>query len=289
MAPPVQLLVLLCLAIASVGCRGTGAPAPLAGAPVATQVQIPDGPAGELLQRAIAAHGGREAWQSHRDASFISTLTVFDPRGNATSETIFLHKMILHEGCKGRLESIGLEDEIIFGLNGADSWMLRAGQLVSDERSTAFIHFDAVSAEYWFQMPFVAAEIPAQLSYEGPATDGSRRWEKVRFVYDATVVVPVNWVVAYVNGETGLIDRLFFEVRTGFLQQKLWRAELSEFRQSGGILRERRREYFPVDESDRLLGTRAAQQIVEHIRFENGFTPELFQRPPPPAGARTLT
>ncbi len=188
-------------------------------------LELPDDQAGRLLARSIAAAGGWHTWRRHRDASFISTFTIFDPRGNATSETIFLHKLLLHSGARSRLESIGLDDELLFGLDGLDWWMMRSGRPLSDERSTAFTRFDAVSAEYWFQVPFVLAEIPGTLTYAGSDSEGAKRWEKLRVEYDSAAAVPANWVVAYVNVETGLVDRVFCEIRTEFLRQKLWRGE----------------------------------------------------------------
>ncbi len=250
---------------------------------------LPDDQAGQLLARAIAAAGGWPTWARHRDASFISTFTIFDLRGNATSETIFLHKLLLHAGAKSRLESIGLEEELLFGLDGLDWWMLRSGRPLTDERSTAFTRFDAVSAEYWFQVPFVLAEIPGKLTYAGSDSDGAKRWQKLRVDYDSAAAVPANWVVAYVDVETGLVDRVFCEIRTEFLRQKLWRGEFDDYRSIDGIRRERRREFFPVDDTDKLLGTKAAQQIVEHIRFDNDFPPDLFVRPPLVEGAQTAT
>ncbi len=287
------LFLLLLLSVALTGCdRGMQVVAP-AGPPV-TATSVPslvlsEDAAGKLLARAIAAAGGWDTWMRHRDVSFISTFTLLDQRGTPTSETIFLHKLLLHGPPRSRLESIGLDDELLFGLNGTDWWMVRAGQLLSDERSTAFTRFEARNAEYWFRLPFVFAEIPGAMSYLGEDADGSRRWEKLRIEYAPEAPVPVNWVVAYVNAESGLIDRVFCEMRTDLLRQRWWRGEFDDYRTIDGIRRERRRDFFPVNDIDKLLGTKAAQQIVEHVRFDNDFPAELFERPPITDGSRTAT
>jgi len=286
-----RIHVLLALA-AIAGCnRPTMPSVEVAAIPVAQTrpPHVPDGAAGKLLVRAMDAAGGWQRWSERDDVSFISTFTALDERGAATSETIFLHKMLLHSGPKTRLESIGLDEELAFGLNGADWWMLRSGHLLTDERSTAFTRFQALSADYWFQVPFVFAEIPARLSYLGAESDGAKHWEKLRVEYDEQTIVPVNWVVAYIDVDSGTIDRIFCETRTELLRQKLWRAELEDFRTVDGIRRERRRNFFPVNDIDRLLGTKAAQQIIEHIQFDNELSAELFERPPITDGVRTAT
>lgn len=283
------LLILLVLTGCDRGMEVVVPAAPPATVTTGRSLLLPEDAAGRLMARAIAAAGGWDAWMRHRDVSFISTFTLLDQRGTPTSETIFLHKLLLHGPPRSRLESIGLDDELLFGLNGRDWWMMRAGHLLTDERSTAFTHFEARNAEYWFRLPFVFAEVPGAMSYLGEDADGSRRWEKLRIDYTAEAPVPVNWVVVYVNVDTGLIDRVFCEMRTDLLRQTLWRGELDDYRTIDGIRRERRRDFFPVNDIDKLLGTKAAQQIIEHVRFDNNFSTEMFERPPITDGSRTAT
>jgi hypothetical protein len=247
-------------------------------------LQLPDGDVGRVLGRAIEAAGGWQAWQSHRDASFVSTLTIFDPFGNATSETIFLHELPLHGGMKTRLESIGLPEELLFGFDGRESWMFQDGRAITEPARKAFTEFHAVSTMYWFELPFVLVELPGELSYLGREEQGEQRWEKLRVDYRDTPAAPADWLVFYFNAESGLLERVHCHVTAGFLRQTLWLGKWQDYRSYGGIKRERRRAFFAADMRGASVGGLAAEQIVEHVRFDNDFAPELFVRPLAAAG-----
>jgi hypothetical protein len=276
---PIALAALLFLA----ACERHAEPAhPSAAAPTAAAQpapRLPDDDAGRVIARAIDAAGGWDAWQRHRDAAFVSTLTIFDGRGNATSETIFLHKLPLHHGLKTRLESIGLRDEVTFGFDGRETWMLHDGQMVTEPAQTAFTRFHAISSLYWFSLPFVLAEVPGTLSYLGHETDGAARWEKVRVAYSDPAAVPADWLVLYIDAASGLIDHLHCHVTAEFLRHTLWVGTWHEYRDANGIKKERRRSFFPADPGGAIIGPLAAEQLVEHVRFDNGFAPDLFTRP----------
>lgn len=271
------MVVLLLVALAACQTNTEQRVATTSGA--SSPLRLPDDDAGRVVARAIAAAGGWERWQAHRDASFISTLTLFDPLGNATSETIFLHKLPLHDGMKTRLESIGLHNELIFGFDGGDSWMLENGQAVTEPNRTAFTTFHGISMLYWFTLPFVLAELPGALSYVGAEADGERRWDKVRVEYHDTAAAPADWVVVYVDAQTGLIDRVHCHVTADFLRQSLWVGNWRDYRTVEGIKHERRRTFFPADLGGAAVGGMAAEQIVEHVHFDNNFPRELFTRP----------
>ena len=267
-------------------CQGGETPASSVSAPTAAPatLHLPDGEAGRVVARAIAAAGGWEEWQRHRDAAFISTLTIFDAIGNTTSETIFLHELPLHDGLKTRLESIGLDEEVTFGFDGRDAWMLRGGRALTDPPSTAFTHFHALSSLYWFSLPFVLAETPGELSYLGPATDGGKHLERVRVAYKDVVATPVDWLVLFIDADSGRIDHVHCHVTAEFLRQTFWVGEWREYRDYDGIKKERRHSFFPADVSGTIVGGMAAEQLVEHVRFDNGFPREWFTKPPAAGG-----
>jgi len=240
---------------------------------------LPASRAGELVERAIAAAGGRENWRRHRDASFIGTVTFFDAAGTASSESMYLYRVLLHQGIKARLESVGLPDELVFGLNGPDWWMLRGGRPVDEGGRTVGTQFLAATMAYWFQLPFILGEEGSQLSYEGPEVGEDKRWEKVRVAYGSGAGVPFEWLVFYFDAETGLIDRLHCAVTAAFLRQPLWVGKWREYRDVGGIKRERRRAFYPADRHGRMLGPVAAEQLIEHMRFDDEPPVEWFRKP----------
>jgi hypothetical protein len=279
------VLALLLAAGCAPQTQQAAAPAAPTAAPM-SGAHLPDDEAGRVIARAVAAAGGWERWQAHRDVTFISTMTVFNPIGNVTSETISLHKSPLHQGMKTRWESIGLPDELIFGFDGHEGWMLHDGHPVTDQTRSAFVRFSAISSHFWFGLPFALAEAPGALTYLGPEAEGHERWEKVRVAYRDFETLPVEWIVLYVNADTGLIDRVLCQVTAEFLQQRLWLGKWRDYREWEGIKKERRRTFFPADESGAVRGGMAAEQLTEHVRFDSGYPPELFTKPLAAGGGR---
>ncbi len=275
-------LVLWVIAAWLLGCSERPA-APEARSPV--QMHVPKGKAGEVLERAIVAAGGWEQWQKVRSVSFISTLTIFDPRGDATSETIFLHKQPLHQGPIGRLESIGLRDEIVFGYNGRESWMRVGGRWVHEPEEKMFTEFHGVSSTLSFGLPFVLAEFAdLELEYAGEESDDDRHWQKLRLVYPKSFRSPIEWAVLYFESKTGLIDQVLAQVNAPFLNHPLWLGRWREYRTVQGIRMERVRSFFPADPAGVPLSGLAAEQLIEHVQFDRPFPPELFHAPLPTEG-----
>jgi hypothetical protein len=233
----------------------------------------------EIVERAIAAAGGRDAWRKHRDATYIGTVTFFDAGGEPSSQSIYLYRLLLHQGLKARLESLGLPDELVFGLNGPDWWLLRNGRPADEGGRTIGTRFLAATMAYWFQLPFILAEDAGKLSYEGLEVTEEKRWEKVRVEYGSRSLIPFEWLVFYFDAETGLIDRVHCAVTAAFLRQPLWVGKWRDYREVGGIKRERRRAFYPADREGRMSGPVAAEQLIEHLHFDDDLPAEWFRKP----------
>lgn len=249
--------------------------------------RLPDDAAGRVVARAIEAAGGWERWRQHRDASFISTLTIFDPVGNAVSETIFLHRVLLHRGVRTRLESIGLGEELHFGFDGENEWMTHGGRLVRESQRIAFTRFHALSSAYWFSLPFVLAELPCELTYLGPEDSDGRTLERVRVGYDDSVPLPFDWLVLYFDAQTGRIDRVHVHAFAEFLQHSLWVSVWRDVRRIGGIELARRYAYFAADPAGEFVGGMAGEQLIEHVEFDRDFAPEIVEPPARIPGSTT--
>jgi hypothetical protein len=245
-------------------------------------MRLADDDAGRVVRRSIEAAGGWETWKRLRDVEFVATLTIFARSGEVASETIFLHKVLLHRSGV-RVDSIGLIEPVIFGYDGSRDWMLRGGRPVTSITGTAFTRFHAMGDAFWFGLPFVLAERPGELSYLGPEEEEGQVWERVRVAYkDPTL--PADWMVLYFDAETGLIGKVHARITAEFLTHPLWMARLREYHDVGGLVRERRRLIYPADLQGKAIGPLAAEELVEHIRFDNGWSEDLFRVPPAAAG-----
>jgi hypothetical protein len=263
--------------------------------PETTAPRLPAGAAGKVLARALDAAGGWERWMALHDVGYVNTLTLLDALGNISSQSIGWYMAPLHRGMQARMESIGLPDEVVLGVNGGDTWILRdggrsgepAGEPALDPQRLELTRFNLVSNLFWFSLPFAVAEMPATVTDLGETGGDDRaRWHRLKVVFDpGNPGVPGEWFVLYINTRTGLIDRVHARITASFLRHELWVGKWLDYRAWNGLKKERRRDFFPANANGEIIGDLVAEQLVEHVRFNNGFTPESFQKPPKAAGA----
>jgi hypothetical protein len=86
-------------------------------------------------------------------------------------------------------------------------------------------------------------------------------------------------MVLYFDEATGLIDQIHAHVGAEFLTHSLWVGRMREHRVVGGLRKERRRFFYPADAQGKIIGPLAAEEIVEHVRFDNGIALDLFTAP----------
>lgn len=258
--------------------------------------RLPDGEAGRLLRHAIDAHGGWARWRAARDVSYISTLSVVDTAREVASDSIGWFSAPLHGGALARMDSIGLPNEVRFGIDAERTWIVSDGHPVLAPGQLALTRFDLVSSLFWFTLPFRLAESPAQVTYLGSerTADGDT-WEKLRAdLPQPDPAVPGPWVVLYLDADSGLIDHVHARLTAPFLRHDLWVGQWRRYRDCDGLRKERQRKFFPADAEGNIVGAMVAEQFVEHVRLNNGYDPTHYREPrpatpdPSPAG-RDLT
>ena len=258
------------------GCHS----APSAEAPAPPR--LPDGDAGRVLARAFDAAGGWQRWRAKRDVAYVSMMTIVDPGRDVTSDSIGWFAAPLHDGARARMDSIGLPNEVRFGIDAAETWIVSDGRAVVAPAQLALTRFDLVSSLFWFSLPFGLVEKPATLTYAGleSSPDGAR-WEKLRAEFaQPNPAVPGKWFVVYFDSESGLIDHVHAQLSAPFLRHDLWVGQWRRYRDWDGIVKERQRKFFPADATGAIVGALVAEQYVEHVRFDNDHDPSYFARPP---------
>jgi hypothetical protein len=247
----------------------------------ASTKQASGGLAGEVIRRAIAAKGGWERWQRLRDISYISTLAVFDPAREILSERTGWFRAPLHKGALARMDSIGLNSAVQFGIDAGDTWVLRDGALVEDPSQLSISRFELVSSLFWLSLPFSLLEMPVELSDLGeiPNVNG-RTWHRVKAVFESpNPGVPGTWFVLYFDTATWRLDRVHARLRAPFLRHELWVVEWKDYGEHDGLWIERERRFYPADEAGEIVGPLVARQLIEHVRVDAGENDRLFRRP----------
>lgn len=254
--------------------------------------RLPAGEAGEVLRRAMQAAGGWERWKQLQDVAYISTLNILDARRQVSSESIGWYKAPLHRGALARMDSIGLPSEVRFGISGDDTWILSDGEPVLAPAQLALTRFDMVSNLFWFSLPFVIAEMPATVTDLGRqrSEEEGRTWHRLKVVFDEpNPAVPGKWFVLYFDDESWLLDRVHARLTAPFLRHELWIGKWLRYRECDGLHKERQRQFFPSNDAGEIVGNLVAEQFVEHVRFNNGFVPADFLKPPETGGAMHAT
>jgi len=249
--------------------------------------RLPAGEAGQVLQKAIEAAGGWARWRDVRDVAYISMLTIVDPVRQVSSDSIGWFSAPLHDGARARIDSLGLPTEVRFGIDAVDTWIISNGTPVIAPSQLAFARFDMVSSLFWFSLPFSLAEQPVTLTYLGERSgEGGTRWLRLKADFDDdNPAVPGKWFILYIDAESGLIDRVHGRLTAPFLRHELWTGQWLHYRDCDGIKKERQRKFFPADDDGAIVGDMVAEQFIERVRFNNGYAPEHFLKPPPPKEA----
>lgn len=260
-------------------CRSSDPPPAATAATV--RPHLPAGKAGKVLQRALDAAGGWERWRAVRDVSYISMTTIMDPRRLLSSDSIGWFSAPLHDGMQARMDSIGLPNEVRFGIDAEQTWIISDGASIESTSQLTMARFDMVTSLFWFSLPFRLADESAEVEYVGAerGRDGER-WDKLKVTFpqpDATV--PGEWFVLYINSKTSLIDQVHCKLKAPFLEHDLWLGQWQHYHDWNGIRKERLRQFFPANGDGGIAGPVVAEQYVEHVRFNSGYTAAHFSKP----------
>ncbi len=249
---------------------------------VPREPRLAAGEAGQVLRRAIDAAGGWERWRDVHDVSYISMFTIVDPVRQVSSDSIGWFMAPLHDGARARMDSLGLPTEVRFGIDAGDTWIVSNGTPVTAPGQLALTRFDMVSSLFWFSLPFRLGEEPATVTYLGEqAGAGGKRWLRLKAEFDESdPSVPGKWFVLYLDADSGLIDHVHGRLTAPFLRHELWVGQWLHYRDCDGIKKERQRKFFPADGDGAIVGDMVAEQFVERVRFNTGYRPDHFRKPP---------
>jgi hypothetical protein len=82
-----------------------------------------------------------------------------------------------------------------------------AGAQLDSLLSFAYARF--INDSYWLIMPYKWTDPGVRLSYVGPVHEAGRDWQVVRLAFDQVGLTPQNEYLAYINPQTGLMERWY--------------------------------------------------------------------------------
>jgi hypothetical protein len=167
----------------------------------------------EIAGKAMEALGGEAAWNNTHYLRF--TFAVDREGKTVVSRTHTWDKWTGRYRLEGT-DRDGKSFAVLMDLNTKDGKALQDGKPVSgDELKKALENaYGAwVNDTYWLIMPYKMMDPGVVLAYDGESKEGGAVHDKVRLTFDGVGLTPKDKYWAYVNRQTGLVDRWDFVLK----------------------------------------------------------------------------
>ncbi len=225
----------------------------------------------QIIDRAIAAHGGRQAWRKKKDAAFSTTWTHYKD-GEPSFRSRYVVKFPIAAGATAAVvEAEENGKPVVMGVSGSSSWFVvgeeRHEDLESLRTNRAFVR----RAYGLLALPFCLEEPGYTAVYDGEEVRAGAVVDRVRV--ERGLEPPGLYLF---DRETGRLVGMGSPVSD---PPTATVGDADDFTVVEGILIPRTRRF---DRIDQLTGTRARalEVSVDLVRFDNGFGPETFEPPP---------
>lgn len=264
--------------LAACGPRAAEEPSPSSSAKAAQPgPDLPRDQAGEAVRRAIAYHGGWDAWAGKRTVEFQKTTTRYRPDGTAEAPRTQYHRYGLRPELKARIEWDDAGRKVVLVNSGGEAWKTVDGKLAASPEDRNQARNSTFGSHYVFNMPWKLADPGAHLAYAGRES-----------LTDGTAVDKVRVTYARGTGDAGGLHAwtYLFDVKTGRLTANLLsygpgKYDYTEYRddhETGGLRFAARRLDFEAGEKGKR-GPKASEIVYQDIRFDVPLPDGLFQRP----------
>lgn len=238
----------------------------------AGRISIPAGEsrARRILDRAIAAHGGRQAWLQKKDAVFDTTWTHYR-EGRPIISSRYVVKFPIASGpVTAVVESEENGKPVLMGASGSRSWFLVGEERHDDVESLKANRAFVRRAQGLLALPFRLDDASCSLTYDGEQVRSGALVDRLKVEHG---LEPPSLYLF--DRETGRLVGMGSEVAN---PPTTMVSDYHDFDEVDGILIPRIQIF---DRVDPVSGgrSRALTVSVDRVRFDNGFPPETFEPP----------
>jgi hypothetical protein len=251
------------------------APVACAGRPPAPQppAHLVESAAGQVILRAIEAHGGWEKWMKAASAEYVWERPAPAPTDPPQRWRVSLD---LHGG---RVRIQDQSSRTLQVWDGREAWSEPA-----DAPLDAPARFTTRTEHFWFSLPWKLADPGVRLELLEEEERDGKRFRRVRVTYEPGAGdTPQDWYIYYFNADSGLLEAAVFTVtffgpergETGFTPYYgVW----SDYVQAGGLHIASRRRFGPWNEgkpaepvfTERLLEVQVGREPLPDSAFSHG-------------------
>lgn len=200
----------------------------------------------EIVERAVAIHGGREAWDALGDVTFTMrdawpgaarVMAPPYPEMPVTARYAYNYGMN-----KGRME-FPAAPGLIWGHDSLEGWVERDGKRAYED--LAAVTFTVPTMAYFLALPFKFLDPGAKLHYAGKRERAGKPMETVLVTFGEGVGAAQDRYLAYFDPETGYLAYAAFTVKEqGDLPEGA--AEYAEWQDAGGLMMAKRIELHAI-------------------------------------------
>lgn len=211
--------------------------------------RLPDDEAGELIRRAIRAHGGWDAWSALRSVEYRKVTVQLDDRGRPADSTVERHRYALDPGPRMRIDRLeeGEESSVVLINDGDEAWKLDGGEVDRGWGATDEARNSTFGSHYVFSQPFKLTDAGARFTALGRDTlPEGIPVDAVRVRYDPGVGSSggMHTWVYYFDPETGRLAGYRFGEGDEVESDRF--TVYGDFRQVGGVVLYGRRTAYEV-------------------------------------------
>jgi len=227
----------------------------------------------EIVERAVAVHGGLDVWLGKKDAAFTTTWTRYD-EGRPVSSSRYLVKFPVDPGpVRTVVESQENGKPVLMGVSGNRSWFIvgdrRYDDLDSLKANRAFVRkvYDLLA------LPFRLDDPSCEILYDGQEVRAGAVVDRVKVQHGLDS--PRLYLFDRQTGRLAGIGSPVSDPPTNTI------GEYHEFDTVDGILIPTLQVFERIDA--RTGGrSRAFTVSIDRVTFDNGFAPATFEPPPVP-------
>ena len=158
-----------------------------------------------------------------------------------------------------------------------NAWVIVNGDFTDDKEKIEFAHFIRKTNFYWFTMMQKLLDPGVNHKLLPPRTVGAVEYQVVEMTFDQAIGSVQDRYLLYVNPETNLIDQFLFTIKELDLAPVDPMLMQVEYTSTQGIKLISKRVVKKSDWDGKADGEVVYQQHYEGIKFNNGFSPEMFQ------------
>jgi len=233
-----------------------------------------------LIERMSQAVGGMEKLRALRDVEYKYTY-----RDKKTGKADISIERYVFDGELSWARYVAHEyrvfpnksGTVIQGYNGKESWVTLDGKLIRDPQAVKMAGFNRKTNFYWFAMMFKLLDPGVTYKYEGTRNVGGTTYDLVRIGFEAGVGAVQDSYLLYVNRHTHLVDQFLFTVMDFGIKEPL--VMKVTYKEINGVKLPVYRTYIASNWQGQIKGNAWTEEIMEDIKFNNGFDRSLFNKP----------